>query len=154
MPWREDPELEHLVSLISARRTDLEEIRPMLETLGPVDGRDRTERLVALFAGVFHTIDRERARIIAGVERYSKRQRGLSQQIDAREDEIREAEAAAAPDDYDAQDRIEEMRDKLAWDIRIFQDRRRSLTYVCESPILLERRAFAAAQLIQAELDR
>ena len=152
--WRDDPQLAHLVSLISARRTDLEQVKPTLDALGPAEGRSRDERLVALFAGVFHTIDTERARIIAGVERYAQKQRGLSEQIDAREDEIRQAQAAAKPDDNDAQDRIDEMKDKLAWDVRIFQDRRRSLTYVCDSPVILERRAFAAARLIQSELGR
>lgn len=152
--WQDDPEIARLVALISARRTQLDEVRPMLEALGSAGGRGRDERLVELFAGVFETIDRERARIMAGVERYAARQRGLSEQIDAREDAIRAAEAAAAPDDDDAQDRIEEMQDELAWDIRIFQDRQRSLTYVCETPVILERRAFAAAQMIQSELGR
>jgi hypothetical protein len=152
--WRDDPELAHLVSLIAARRTDVEEVAPMLEGLGPAGGRSRDERLLILFAGVFHAIDRERARIIAGVERYAEGQRGLARQIDAREDAIREAEAAAAPEDHDAQDRIEEMKDVLAWDIRIFQDRRQALSYVCESPVILERRAFAAARLIQSELGQ
>jgi hypothetical protein len=152
--WRDDPELAHLVSLIAARRTDVEEVAPMLEALGPAQGRSRDERLLMLFAGVFQTIDRERARIIAGVERYAERQRGLARQIDATEDAIRAAEAAASPEDHDAQDRIEEMQDALAWDIRIFQDRRQALTYVCESPVILERRAFAAARLIQSELGQ
>ncbi len=152
--WREDPELAHLVALIAARRTELDQVKPMLDALGPAGGQSRDERLLALFAGVFHTIDTERARIIAGVERYARKQRGLAQQIDAREDAIRQAEAAAAQDDYDAQDRIEEMQDALAWDVRIFQDRRHVLTYVCESPVILERRAFAAARMIQSELGR
>jgi hypothetical protein len=152
--WRDDPELAHLVALISARRTDLEQVRPMLDALGPAGGHSRDQRLVQLFAGVFDAIDRERSRIIAGVERYAEKQAGLAEQIDAREDEIRQARDAAAPDDHEAQDRIEAMQDQLAWDIRIFQDRRRSLSYVCESPVLLERRAFAAARMIQAELGR
>jgi hypothetical protein len=152
--WRDDPELAHLVALISARRTDLEQVRPMLGSLGPAGGHSRDQRLVLLFAGVFDAIDRERSRIIAGVERYAAKQAGLAGQIDAREDEIRAARAAAAPDDHEAQDRIDEMEDRLAWDVRIFQDRRRALSYVCESPVLLERRAFAAAQMIQAELAR
>ena len=152
--WREDPELARLVALIAARRTDLEAVRPMLEALGPAEGQSRDERLVALFAGVFDTIDRERSRIIAGVERYARKQRGLAEQIDAREDTVREAKAAAATGDHDAQDRLEELEDELAWDIRIFQDRRQALSHVCDSPVILERRAFAAAQMIAAQLGR
>jgi hypothetical protein len=152
--WRDDAELTRLVSMMSARRTDLEEVRPLIEALGPAGERGRDARLVALFAGVFEAIDRERTRIMAGVGRYAAKQRRLSEKIDAREDAIRAMEAAAVPDDHDAQDRLEEMKDELAWDIRIFQDRQRSLTYVCETPVILERRAFAAAQMIQSQLGR
>ena len=152
--WRDDPELARLVPLISARRTDLDEVRPVLADLGPAAGQSRDQRLLALFAGVFEAIDRERARVIQGIARVAQKQRGLAEQIDARDAAARAAETAAAPEDHDALDRIDEMRDTLAWDIRIFQDRQRSLSFVCESPVILERRAFAVAQMIQAELDR
>ena len=46
------------------------------------------------------------------------------------------------------------MEDKLRWDTRIYQDRQKSLTYVCESPVILEQRAFAVARMIAAELGR
>ncbi len=152
--WRDAPELARLVSAISARRTDLDEVRALLARLGPTAGRSREERLLALFAGVFDAIDRERARVIGGIARFAQKQRGLAEQIDAREAAARASEEAAVPGDHDALDRIEEMRDELAWDIRIFQERQRSLSFVCESPVILERRAFAVAQMIQAELGR
>ena len=152
--WRDDPELARLVSVVSARRTDLDEVRSLLAGLGPAEGQGRDQRLLALFAGVFEAIDRERARVIEGIARFARKQRGLAEQIDARGAALGAAEAAAAPDDHDAADRIEEMRDELDWDIRIFQDRQRSLSSVCESPVILERRAFAVAQMIQAELGR
>jgi hypothetical protein len=55
----------------------------------------------------------------------------------------------AEPKDFD---RIEELEDTLAWETRIFRDRAQSLTYVCETPVLLEQRAFAIARLIAARL--
>lgn len=151
--WRDDPELAHLVSVISARRTELDEVRALLAGLGPA-GQGRDARLLALFAGVFDAIDRERARVVAGIERFAAKQRGLAEQIDARDAALGAAETAAAPHDHDAADRIEQMRDELAWDIRIFQDRQRSLSSVCETPVILERRAFAVAQMIQAQLGQ
>ena len=38
----------------------------------------------------------------------------------------------------------------LDWDMRIYEERERSLTYVCEVPVLYEQRAFAIAKLIEA----
>lgn len=150
--WRDDRELARLVHLISARRTDLEDVRPVLASLGPTGEQSRDERLVALFAGVFASIDRERSRIMAGIERYAKKQQELSHHIDESEDVIREAEDAAADGDEEAEARIAELKNRLAWDIRVFQDRRHMLSAVCDSPKILDRRAFDAARLIQGEL--
>jgi hypothetical protein len=152
--WREDAEVTHLVSLAAARRTGIDALAPLLAVLGPEGGRSRAERLVAVFAGAFQTIDRERSRVIEGIGRFARKQRGLAGQIDRREDQIREAQAAAAPEDHDALDRIEEMQDQQSWDIRIYQDRQQTLAYVCETPVILERRAFALARLVEAELAR
>ena len=43
---------------------------------------------------------------------------------------------------------MDAVEEELDWRIRIFEERDRSLTYVCESPVLLERRAYALAQMI------
>jgi hypothetical protein len=152
--WRDDPELARLVSVISARRTGLDEVRRRVAGIRRSGDKRRDERLLALFAGVFEVIDDERARVIAGIEGFARNQRRLAERIDAHDAETRAAEAAAAPDDHDALDRLEEMQDQLDWDIRIFQDRQRSLSYVCESPVILEKRAFAVAQIVQDELGR
>ena len=47
---------------------------------------------------------------------------------------------------------IEELEDEIAWETRIYADRRRSITFVCESPVILERRAFAVARIVQEAL--
>jgi hypothetical protein len=150
----EDAELARLAAAISARRTDLDDVRPLLAGLGPGDGQSRDDRLLALFRAVFEAIDRERARVIEGIARFARRQRELAGQIDARGTAVRDAEAAAAPGDAEAAARVAEMRDELAWNVRIYQDRQRSLSFVCESPVLLEKRAFAVAQMVQAEIGR
>ena len=48
--------------------------------------------------------------------------------------------------DFDTVDKLEE---QLDWDERIYRDRAKSLTYVCETPVLLEKRLFALAQILQ-----
>lgn len=47
---------------------------------------------------------------------------------------------------------VEDVENALKWDARIFDERRRSLTYVCEVPTLLERRVFEIGRRIQARL--
>lgn len=150
----EDPEIARLAAALSARRTDLDELRPLIAGLGPAEGQSRDERLIALFRSAFETIDRERARVIEGIARFARRQRALAEEIDARGAAVNEAEGTAVPGDAEAAARVAQMRDELAWSVRIYQDRQRSLSFVCESPVLLEKRAFAVAQMIQSELGR
>lgn len=46
-----------------------------------------------------------------------------------------------------------ELDERLLWDIRVFDEREQSLSYVCESPVLLERRLFALARQIMSRLE-
>ncbi|MGF1658087.1 MAG: hypothetical protein ACFCUS_01515 [Rubrimonas sp.] len=151
--WRDDPELAALAARIAARRTGMEEVAALLAQVGPGPDAPRAERLATLFSGVFALIDAERARIVDGTTRYAQRQRALSERIDAAQAALAAAEAAAKPDDFDALDAIEAQRDTLAWDVRIYEERNRSLTYVCESPVILEKRAFAVARAVMAEIE-
>ncbi|MGR3802940.1 hypothetical protein [Marinibacterium profundimaris] len=153
--WRQDETLAELVPLLTARGVPLEEVAPLVADIGPTETESRDERLTRLFAGVFQEIDTERYKIIGGISRFAEKHRGLSQQIDAKRERARELEAVAEEtDDNDAWDAFEALEDEIYWDTRIYQDRQRSITYVCESPVLLEKRAFAVAQIILGELGK
>lgn len=151
--WREDESVARLAAILAARRTSLEEAEALVAGFGADNPETRDARLVALFAGAFELIDRERSRLIDGITRYSRKQAALTDRIDAERLEVEKMRAEVKPDDYDALDAIEELEDKVAWDTRIYQDRRKSLIYVCESPVVLEKRAFALARIIQGALS-
>jgi hypothetical protein len=148
--WRDDAVLADAVARLSARRTTMEEAAGVLDAVA--QGPDGKARLVDLFMGVFATVDAERARIVNGIVRYALRQRALSEKIDADRVTLTRLEAETAADDFDALDRIEEMRDGLVWETRIYDERRQSLQYVCETPVLLEKRLFELSRLVQARL--
>src|SRR3546814_14190107 len=70
---------------------------------------------------------------LAGIKRFSVRQRELAERIrEARATVEQNAGAAAANDD---------LTEQLNWSIRIFDERETSMTYLCEQPVLLEQRA-------------
>jgi hypothetical protein len=146
--WRDDAEIAALAPRLAARSTDLSEARAAAERLGPGPSGDRAARLGLLYAGIFAVIDGERARLVEGVTRFSARQRSLAERVDARRAEVEAMRAAAKPDDFDALDRLEEAEAALTWETRIYQDRQRSVAVVCESPVLLERRAFELARIL------
>jgi hypothetical protein len=149
--WRDDPELAALAPRLAARRTAMNEARALVAALPAGPDVDRAARLALLFAGVFAVIDDERTRLVEGVTRFSRHQRDLAARIDARRGEVEAMRKATKPDDFDAMDRLEEAEAALAWETRIYQDRQRSVTVVCESPVLMERRAFELGRLIAEE---
>lgn len=148
--WRKDPALIEAVARLAARRTSMAEAASVLDAVA--QGPDGKARLVDLFMGVFATVDVERARIVNGIVRYALRQRALAEKIDADRVALAALEAQTAADDFNGLDRIDEMRDGIDWETRIYDDRRKSLQYVCESPVLLEKRLFELSRMVQARL--
>ena len=45
------------------------------------------------------------------------------------------------------------LEQKLQWDTRIYDDRNQALTFVCESPVLLEQRGYALGKEISRHLN-
>jgi hypothetical protein len=43
--------------------------------------------------------------------------------------------------------------EKLQWDVRLFDERRQTLNYVCDVPTMIEQRLFALAREIQNQID-
>ena len=108
------------------------------------------EALGAIFLAAFAHIDRDRARVLDGIGRYARGQAELAARIDREHVEMSAAEAATPPDF----DRIDALEERLDWDLRIYHDRERALGYVCETPVLLEKRAYQVAQMLLKHLPQ
>ena len=131
--------------MISLRRTDLKEAGEAIDSFAP--GRSATD-LTALMVATFRDIDTTRDRVMSGITRYAHKQEDLDRDINARRNEFDTANAAE-PKDFD---RLDALETQIAWATRVFRDRQQSLTYVCETPVILEQRAFALGRLIAAHL--
>ena len=142
-----DAEASALARAIAVRRTTLEEAETLIERYAVSLGEDRTEKLAVLFRTVFEQINRERATVISGIGRYAAKQTGLSERVDGLQQELATLEAKDEKSD-DEWDRLEELQDIVTWDARIYTERAQSLTYVCETPVILEKRAFALAKAV------
>lgn len=140
---RED--IAALAQVLEQRRVPMEEAEARIADFARDAGN---AELMALFLAVFDRIEAYRSQIISGIGRYSEKQIALTAQIEARREEMARLEAEAAPDF----DKIDAEEEKLDWDTRIFTDRQQQLTYVCETPVILEQRAFALAKAIAGHL--
>ena len=141
-----DPAITALAARLEQRRLPLEEAETLIADFAATAD---DAQLTALMQAILAQIEPERSAIIEGIARYGQRQVDLAAMIETRRARMAELEAATQPD-FDAIDAEEKALD---WDERIFTDRQQSLTYVCESPVILEQRAFALARAIAAHLD-
>ena len=146
-----EPQVQGMIGPLIVRRNTLDEAEAMIAEFAEGLGTDRVELLTALFWGTFSQISAERRQIIAGIGRYAHKQTALSELIEAKREELVALNAVA--EDQKNWDRIEELEDTLVWDERIYKDRQQSLTYVCETPVLMEQRAFGIARAIMGHLE-
>jgi hypothetical protein len=143
--WRDDQDVASLVRSLASRRTSLDQASRAIERFGHAAGPDRDAKLTLLFTGIFELINAERRRLINGIERYAGRQRSLADQISETARILRQD--SPPPPERTA------LEQKLQWDTRIYDERNQALTYVCESPVLLEQRVYALSQEISRHLN-
>jgi len=141
-----DKTLEALAGELAARRVPIEEAERQVVTFaGDLAETEKAERLTHLFEATLKIINSDRASIINGIKRFSQGQRTLADKINAKNQEIETIDRS----DFLKRDTAMAERD---WDIRIFEDRRQSLAYLCEQPVLLEQRAFTLARSIASHI--
>ncbi len=139
--------VDALVSRLVLRRLPAEDLAPDVAAFADAHGH-QTALLGHVFSRAFDTLSGTRKKLITGIGDYSLKQILLAKKIDETRARMDELMAADSPD-FDQVDLLEE---QLDWDERIYTDRARSLTYVCESPVLIEKRLYAIAQLLLAQV--
>ena len=146
--WRDDSALADLVARLAARRTPMETAEQSIADFAKSAGPQRKERLTQLFAGVYDRLDVERRDVISGLDRYGRTQKESAERLRQKAEELRAAQDAKADPE-----KLKQLSEALNWDMRIFEERRKAVTYVCESPALIEQRLGALARTILAAME-
>jgi len=139
------PEIQREAEVIAVRRTPVADAEARIGTFAE---SNEAEGLVALFVASFDHINTTRDRALAGITRYAHKQAALEGRIEEIRHEFRALQEAEEKD-FDRMDALEQ---ELDWSTRIFQDRQQSLIYVCETPVILEQRAFAIGRAVESHL--
>jgi hypothetical protein len=148
--WRGDAEVSALVTRVSERRTPLEEAQSAISDYAKHLAKERKDaKLTQLMAGIFDRLNSERDAVIAGLERYGHKQKDMAERVKSEIEALNTAQSEATTD----QQKIAELSTRVQWDTRVFEDRRRALTYVCETPVLIEQRLGALARAIAAAME-
>lgn len=147
--WTDDQDAATLAQKLASRRTPLDEVDGLLDSYVKETGAQADAGLLRVMAGVYEIINTERQRIMHGIERYARGQQRLADRIRQEGDALSRAKASPASVDTSETKKLQE---ELTWDARIFDERARSLTYVCETPVILEQRAYELGQRIAARM--
>jgi hypothetical protein len=143
------PTIRNLVVQLVARRSRLEDLQKMSADVITGDAAERQRKAKVIFAGLFKALNQERGEVMNGIERFSRKQREFADQVRLTILQLRELQNTPGRD----QTKLDELVSRVEWDTRIFDERSRTIGYVCEVPVLIEQRLFALARAIQQSLE-
>ena len=147
--WQDDAAIKDLVARLAARRTPLDDAQKAISDVITGAESERQRKAKLIFAGLFKTLNHERSEVMQGIERYFRKQKEFSDQIRSTILQLRELQDHPNPD----QSRIDDLTNRVEWDTRIFEERHKTMNFVCEVPVLIEQRLFALARAIQQSLE-
>jgi hypothetical protein len=147
--WQSDPTIRDLVARVAARRTPPEEAEKAITDYFASASGDRQTKAKLLFAGVFTTLNHERSVVMDGIERFARLQKQSAERIRAEVSEMRALQDAPNHDEA----KVEDLGNKINWETQVFQDKRKTISYVCEVPTIIEQRLGALARAIQQAVE-
>jgi hypothetical protein len=147
--WQNDPTIKSLVARLAARRISIEEAQKSVMEFLAGAGTAKADKGVLLFAGLFETLNHQRTDVMNGLERLQRSQRELADRIKSDVSALHELQDKSQPD----QAKLDELGNRIEWSTRIFEDRRKSVRYACEVPVIIERRLFALGRTIRQEAE-
>ena len=146
--WRDDSKVRELVEMIAARRTSLDAAQKAIADFMTGSPAEKQQKAKQLFAGVFDTLGDQRREVMEGLERVSRKEMDLAEKIKSDVANLRELQDKPDAD----QSEIKNLASEIEWSTRVFEDRRKTIRYVCEVPSTIEQRVFALARSIQQNL--
>lgn len=147
--WQDDPRIKDLVARLAARRTPLDAAEKAIADFMAGKAADKLDKAKKLFAGLFDTLSQQRSEVMSGIERLQHNESDLADKI--RSDVATLRQLQDQPDQDQA--KVNALASQVEWSTRIFEDRRKSIRYVCEVPTIIEQRVFALGRAIQQGLN-
>ena len=149
--WAADPEIAPLALRVADLAVPMDEVERLVAAFAAAQpAAERDSRLALLFAGTLEVLNGARAGEIEGIRRYARRQQALAQRI---AEESAKLTGLPPGPDIAPPPELADIKEARDWDLRVFEDRHRSLTHLCDRPVALEQRAFALARAIQEHLS-
>jgi|SRR5581483_5827507 len=147
--WVNDQRVKEIVPQLAPRRVPIETAQKIIAEFVSGDATQREERGTLLFAGLFDRLNRERTEVMNGIERLGRRQKDLAEKIRSDISELHRLQDSAESSEA----KLQELGNQVQWNTRIFEDRQKTVRYVCEVPTLIEQRLFALGRAVQQAME-
>ena len=140
----DDPKLADLVAHLAARRTPMEEAQKLIGEFVAGTAAEKPEKAKILIVALYDALNAQRDQVMDAIERFSRKQKTVAEDIRREVQKLHELQDANSdPAEIDG------LAKRLQWETRIFEDRRKSTSYVCEVPVIIEKRLFDLGRAIQ-----
>ncbi len=147
--WRDESDVADLAGKMAQRRVPIADLETAITDFKAKAGPDADAKLLSAFAAAFADLSQQRSQIIDGLDRFGRKQRALADRIRAENETVQnsadQSHDSHSPTAGDSQERLQ-------WDIRVFDERRQTIGYVCEAPTLIEQRIGEIARSVQQAL--
>ena len=147
--WNNESDVADLKAQMAQRRVPIADVETAITDFKAKAGPDTNAKLLRAFAAAFTDLSQQRSQILTGLDRIGRKQKALADRIRAEN----EAVQRSSDQNHDGQTPPgADNQEQLLWDLRVFDDRRQTVTYVCETPTLIEQRIGEIARAVQKAL--
>jgi hypothetical protein len=147
--WESDQRVSDLMPQLTPRRVPVADAQRIIGDFVVGNMDQRAQKGIFLFSGLFERLNRERTEVINGIERLARRQKELAEKIRSDISQLHKLQDTANPDGA----KLQELGNQVEWGARIFEDRQKTMRYVCEVPTLIEQRLFALSRAVQQAME-
>jgi len=150
-PWRDQVDVARLVGHITQRHVDADQAEKKIDAFAQSQTTtDRNAVLTAVFAGIWEILNEKRQYMIERIKEFTRQQDARANRI---ENMLLELEVISSDSSPASGAKIAKFRQDLVLEVRIFEDREKSIVYLCELPVKVEGKIGGLARTISAQLN-
>ena len=144
-----DPRFMSLAEKVTDRNLSSEQAFVAIDTFLNEQDDNKLGAAELLVSAITEAINIQRDRVIAGIKRYSNRQQTMLARID---EQVTKMERIK--DDESKRETLKDLQVRQKWDVRIFEEREKLSSALCEQPVVLEQKFFALGKHITAYMEK
>ena len=149
--WRDQVGIARLVGLVTQRRVDADQAEQEIDAFAQSQPTaDRNAALTTVFAGIWEVLNEKRQDMIERIKEFARQQSARANRL---ENMLLELEVISSDSSPASGADIAKFRQDLVLEVRIFEDREKSIVYLCELPVKIEGKMGALARAISAQLN-